>query len=594
MKIKLFLLVLCFISINLFSQIKDLSNSKITSIPEKFWSKNLQQLIISGNPIAGSEIVLFNLSSPETIIIYSDQNNKVDTLPEFNFENSNSGDLIKSLKEKNLATIVKLANYYHAKKQTYLVTCLYQLTDSLNIDYKTRTKIINTIYQNNQNYAASSIADKITKDTSINDVNVIHEIADYFEKKELYSQSISMYKKIGYNINLKNTSQSLYALYSIANILEKNEKNDSTIRLYSIYEDVCFAKPSDEEALKLVEQGCKKCWKKAQTEIPYLKNLYKEYAQKKENRIKAGATTKTVGTVVNMGTSIASSFIPGVGGLVTSSTGNFINTSTNFAGSLIEDTRNLDRIMQAIDNQIARINNRAKSIMTKIDLDKESIDKYNGLLTNLGIKNDIPYIEVPTQFDTIYDYRDKQVYRTVKVGDTWWMLDDLMFKTKNSGSLYDKNIGLYGYRHDFATYSMTDAKKACPSGWSLPDSVDWNNLLSNLGGSKYATKIIGYGGLVDFNLYNSLDGSLIDQVTYWSSDSIAYTFTKSDELKATFSIKYGLKEGLTVYSFQYFYYSNFKNEGFRTGLFGGNPWSYLPNDRNRDKVLKKAVRCVRH
>jgi uncharacterized protein (TIGR02145 family) len=608
------LLLFAFLMSNLsvFPQTKNISNSNLNSIPKKYWSMDIEKLVIKGNPIKGSEIVLFNLTQPNTTIIYSGINNKVDTLSVFVMENSSTSELKKALENNNLGTIVKLANYYHSIKQPYLVIELYKLTDSINIDYKTRIKVLNSMYQNGQSYAANYIADMIVKDSSIHDINTIHDIAVYFDKKELYSQSVKMYKKIAWDKNLKNTAQSLYSFYSIADLLEKNEKTDTTLRLYQIYEEICFATPRDQVALMLVEQGCKKCWEQTLTEIPYLDSLHKEYAMQKEKRIKAGATTRTVGSIVSLGSSIASTFIPGVGGEISNLVGTAVGSTTDLAGSILDDTRKLDWKMRLIDNQIARVNNRAKSIMAKVEIDKESIEKYNQITKQFEIDTDIPYVQIPTKFDTIFDIRDKNIYRTIKIGDTWWMLDDLMFKTDHSKKTkLNKKMKGAGYVHDFTEYSIRDAKDACPMGWTLPDSTDWNKLQENLGGRKYAYNYMSIGGLVDFNFYD------ISYCKYICNNSIEYTFTKDDESYFYRSNsekkrweKEGLYEGATInptlqfyYNAKYFYspkpnyiYIPYEEEsfsGYKTGLTIANKTKYLPSNLKWKIIHYSAVRCIR-
>ena len=85
---------------------------------------------------------------------------------------------------------------------------------------------------------------------------------------------------------------------------------------------------------------------------------------------------------------------------------------------------------------------------------------------------------------TLTDLRDGKIYRTVKIGNQWWMAENLNYKT--DGSLYydndPRNGDLYG-----GLYNWETAKDVCYSGWHLPDYNDWYDLeiyLGEIGGGK--------------------------------------------------------------------------------------------------------------
>ena len=66
-------------------------------------------------------------------------------------------------------------------------------------------------------------------------------------------------------------------------------------------------------------------------------------------------------------------------------------------------------------------------------------------------------------------------YRTLTVAGNVWMADNLDVETENSRCYADKeeNCKKYG-----RLYTFEEAKQACPEGWHLANSYDWNKLLS--------------------------------------------------------------------------------------------------------------------
>jgi len=88
---------------------------------------------------------------------------------------------------------------------------------------------------------------------------------------------------------------------------------------------------------------------------------------------------------------------------------------------------------------------------------------------------------------TFTDSRDKQVYKTVKIGGQYWMAENLAYKPNDSVALsYDlskTNGANYG-----VLYTWYSAKKACPAGWHLPTIKEWEVLINYLGGEKEAGK----------------------------------------------------------------------------------------------------------
>jgi uncharacterized protein (TIGR02145 family)/uncharacterized repeat protein (TIGR02543 family) len=85
-----------------------------------------------------------------------------------------------------------------------------------------------------------------------------------------------------------------------------------------------------------------------------------------------------------------------------------------------------------------------------------------------------------TSDGTFKDDRDGKRYRKVPIGGKEWMAENLNYETGNSWC-YD--CGKYGRLYDWST-----AMTACPSGWHLPSSAEWDALMTAVGGSSTAGK----------------------------------------------------------------------------------------------------------
>lgn len=81
------------------------------------------------------------------------------------------------------------------------------------------------------------------------------------------------------------------------------------------------------------------------------------------------------------------------------------------------------------------------------------------------------------------DYRDKKVYKTLTIGNQTWFGYNLNFNCPDSWCYNDSSeyCKIYG-----RLYTLEAALSACPVGWYLPTSDDWQTLITQLGGKSVA------------------------------------------------------------------------------------------------------------
>ena len=93
------------------------------------------------------------------------------------------------------------------------------------------------------------------------------------------------------------------------------------------------------------------------------------------------------------------------------------------------------------------------------------------------------------EYGEFRDLRDVNLYRTIKVGDLVWMAQNLDYESESGSSCYGDETGYcvnYG-----RLYTWEAAQTACPDGWRLPTTTEWDDLLTKTMGAESGTFDLG-------------------------------------------------------------------------------------------------------
>jgi len=154
---------------------------------------------------------------------------------------------------------------------------------------------------------------------------------------------------------------------------------------------------------------------------------------------------------------------------------------------------------------------------------------------------------------SLTDARDNQTYKTIKIGRQNWMAENLNYDAEGSKCYESKeaNCTTYGKLYSWATAmdlpskcnsvlsSDTDCNKnkvhrgVCPSGWHLPSSDEWSELLyyvqcglgtlkANNGWSDYGADTYGFSALPGGQINESGFSQAGDMSYWWSTDEVSF------------------------------------------------------------------------
>ena len=135
-------------------------------------------------------------------------------------------------------------------------------------------------------------------------------------------------------------------------------------------------------------------------------------------------------------------------------------------------------------NETSDSSSKAKSSSSKDGKSNSS----SSSVVPLGCKTET---EDNCEYGTLTDDRDGQTYKTVKIGEQWWMAENLNYRYIQQTAQEDSSS--YCYNDDPANcakygrlYLWSAALVVCPEGWHLPRRDEWDTLLTAVGGEAKA------------------------------------------------------------------------------------------------------------
>lgn len=138
---------------------------------------------------------------------------------------------------------------------------------------------------------------------------------------------------------------------------------------------------------------------------------------------------------------------------------------------------------------------------------------------------------------TVTDF-DGNVYRTVKIGDQWWMAENLKVAHYRNGDpipnvvdnvawrelaadaccVYNNdpaNVAIYGKLYNW--YAISDNRNIAPEGWHVPTDYEWKQMEMYLGMSQTDADAVGWRG--------TDEGGKLKEIceSYWATPNVGAT-----------------------------------------------------------------------
>lgn len=190
---------------------------------------------------------------------------------------------------------------------------------------------------------------------------------------------------------------------------------------------------------------------------------------------------------------------------------------------------------------------------------------------------------------------DGNVYRTIKIGDQWWMAENLKVTRYPNGDAipavansntwvksesgarcaYDytaTNVPTYGYLYNW--YAVNDSRHLAPEGWHVPTDFEWSHLIQELGGAAEAGGTLKTAG-----------------TEYWEIPNTAATNSSGfSALPGGWNTPYGFFTAVGKHAF--FWTSS--EHSTESGVDYHLGWDHAQVCRSVDsKIYGMSIRCVK-
>ena len=136
------------------------------------------------------------------------------------------------------------------------------------------------------------------------------------------------------------------------------------------------------------------------------------------------------------------------------------------------------------------------------------------IIISNSILSQLIYSQIQIETGSFSDDRDGQIYKTVKIGNQWWMAENLNYYT-SSGSQYYNNDSLQYAEIYGRLYSWDTAVKSCPKGWHLSTHEDWQKLEMYLGISSEEYQPVGQHYYIGTN-----QGGMLKDTIRWGAPNV--------------------------------------------------------------------------
>ena len=141
---------------------------------------------------------------------------------------------------------------------------------------------------------------------------------------------------------------------------------------------------------------------------------------------------------------------------------------------------------------------------------------------------------IQIQVCSLTDNRDGQTYKTVKIGEQWWMAENLNYETEAGSYCYNDSAEYCEKYGRLYTWAMD----VCPEGWHLPDTTEWKTLFDAVGGQATAGTMLKstegwpYNGYRDTYSFSALPAGIRNNSGYFNNEGNNTYFWSSTERRS--------------------------------------------------------------